>query len=116
VIGLSLRALTRLRRAAVAAKDAYYAALCTSVGSGMIGFAAAAMFLSAKHAKLLWFAVFLTACMEPILQQSFRAARDKERADASSQKVVPAVSSPVTTQPDVVEHVPIRVGNWLTRH
>jgi O-antigen ligase len=116
VIGLSLRALARMRRAAEAAKDAYYTALCTSVGSGLIGFAAAAMFLSAKHAKLLWFAVFLTACMEPILQQSLRAARDKERAEVGSQSAIPAASSPVTNEPGVVEHVPIRVGNWLTRH
>jgi O-antigen ligase len=114
VMGLSLWALERMRRAATAAKDAYYAALSTSIGSGLVGFGVAAMFLSAKHAKLFWFAVFLSACMAPLVEESIRAARNREKESEAPSAL--AVSPPVNKEPAFVEDVPIRVGNWLTRH
>ncbi len=63
LLALSLWNLGRMRRAAIAAKDAYYSALTGSLSSGLVGFGVAALFLSAKHAKVFWFAVFLSACM-----------------------------------------------------
>jgi len=84
VIGFTLLSLSRLRRAAIAAGDAYYTALATGVGSGIVGFAVAVFFLSAKHAKLFWFSVFLSACMAPIMEHSFRQAREKEEKSAES--------------------------------
>ena len=112
VLALSLRDLGRMRRAARAAKDAYFSALTSALGSGLVGFGVAALFLSAKHAKVFWFGVFLTACMGPLLAQSLRAAKEKEEgAEARKTADAPAAEVPVA-----VEHVPIRVGNWLTRH
>ena len=84
VIGFTLLSLSRLRHAAIAAGDAYYTALATGVGSGIVGFAVAVFFLSAKHAKLFWFSVFLSACMAPIMEHSFRQAREKEEKSAES--------------------------------
>jgi hypothetical protein len=49
-----------------------------------VGFAVAVFFLSAKHAKLFWFSVFLSACMAPIMEHSFRQAREKEEKSAES--------------------------------
>jgi O-antigen ligase len=132
VMGFSLWSLARMRRMAVAAKDAYYTLLSTSVGSGIVGFGAAAMFLSAKHAKLFWFAVFLSACMQPLVEQSLNATQAKEadEATAASTAVLPPVpaalpavpaalpveSAPLPQEAATSEPTPIRVGNWLTRH
>jgi O-antigen ligase len=121
VIGLSLRSLALMRRSAVAAKDAYYTMLSTSVGSGLVGFSAAVMFLSAKHAKLFWFAIFLSACMEPLMQQTLRAANNQEEEVQKKEiedeaALAPVTVAPAAEPPPELEHVPIRVGNWLTRH
>jgi O-antigen ligase len=120
VIGFSLRSLARMRRAAIAAKDAYYTLLSTSIGSGIVGFGAAVMFLSAKHAKVFWFAVFLSACMEPILRQSFSESKRLEKENQQKESTgkptpLPLVTAP-SKEPAAAEHEPIRVGNWLTRH
>lgn len=112
LLALSLWNLGRMRRAAIAAKDAYYSAITSSLSSGLVGFGVAALFVSAKHAKVYWFAVFLSACIGPLLAQSLRVAKEKkEEAEAQN-----APSAPVAEEPAVVEQVPIRVGNWLTRH
>jgi len=118
MIGYSLWGLARMRRMAIAAKDDYYTLLSTSVGSGIVGFGAAVMFLSAVHAKVFWFAIFLSACMQPLVQQSLNAARTKEKeiaADTAPVLVVTTVPA-LPQEPAVPEHTPIRVGNWLTRH
>lgn len=99
--------------AAVAAKDAYLAALADSLGSGLIGFAVAVLFLSAKHAKVFWFAVFLSACLQPLVAMSVQAAKKKKVEGVEGRKIVVKPSAKV---PEVAEHIPIKVGNWLTRH
>jgi O-antigen ligase len=114
VLVLSMSSLAKMRRAAIKAQDFYYATLATGLSSGLIGFAVAAMFLSAKHAKLFWFAVFLSACLPPLVAQSIRA----KRADGEIRKN-PApltIHAAPSAQPAAIELVPIRVGNWLTRH
>lgn len=118
MMGCSLRALGRMRSMATTAKDAYYTLLSTSVGSGIIGFGAAVMFLSAEHAKLFWFAIFLSACMQPLVEQSLKAARTLEKESAAGALPAHAVAASAPTMPEaaVPEHTPIRVGNWLTRH
>ncbi len=142
VIGFTMLSLHRLRKAAMAAKDAYYTALATGVGSGIVGFAVAVFFLSAKHAKLFWFSVFLSACMAPIMQYSFRQSRLKEEAAAATapgsgpdtQLPAAANGTPASvtgeaaaaanadaaeapgTAPAEAERPPIRVGNWLSRN
>jgi len=113
VLGLSVVNLKRMRLAAVAAKDAYMVALSDSLSSGLIGFAVAVMFLSAKHAKVFWFAVFLSACMQPLVAMTVRAAREKEVEDEEERKIV---ALPAAKAPEVAEQVAISVGNWLTRH
>lgn len=110
VLGLSLLNLGRMRRAAIAANDAYLVALTAALSSGLIGFAVAALFLSAKHAKLFWFAVFLSACLQPLVARSLHSAREKEDEDKKP-TTPPASKAPVVAQP-----IPISVGNWLTRH
>jgi len=120
MIGCSLLALARLRRMAIAAKDAYYTLLSSSVSSGIVGFGAAVMFLSAEHAKLFWFAIFLSACMQPLVQQSLNIARAKEKESAALVEAA-VVASPASImlpipEPAAEEPIPIRVGNWLTRH
>jgi O-antigen ligase len=121
VIALSVFAAGRMRTVALRAKDAYLALLTTSIGSGIIGFAVAVMFLSAKHAKVFWFAVFLSACTEPILRQA--VAKSKENAaakeEAGKQAIPPdaAIPAPVPTASTASPAAePIRVGNWLMRH
>jgi O-antigen ligase len=124
VIGLTLQALERMRHIAIAAGDAYFSALASVLGSGLIGFAVAALFLSAKHDKLFWFAVFLSACLQPLLAQSVAAAREKLKADKLETTPPKATATtppkaPVTLPakvPVAAKHVPMRVGNWLTRH
>jgi O-antigen ligase len=116
VIGFSLLALERMRHLAIAAGDAYFSALTGAVGSGLIGFAVAALFLSAKHAKLFWFAVFLSACIQPLLAEAVSAAREKLKAKKAEAAPPKAVAAPPAKVPVVVEPAPIRVGNWLTRH
>ena len=141
VIGFTMLSLRRLRRAAIAAGDAYYAALATGVNSGIVGFAVAVFFLSAKHAKLFWFSVFLSACMAPIMQYSFRQSRQKEEMATQSEPESAFTTAPLgtasgtpatattnaggtespaadasTTAPAEAERPPIRVGNWLSRH
>lgn len=116
VILFSVFSAERQRKAALALKDEYYTLLTTGLGSGIIGFAASVMFLSAKHAKLFWFAVFLSACTEPLLRQ---LAADKEREAAAAalaeQEAAAAVASPAAAEPEAApaEPDPIRVGNWL---
>jgi len=109
VLGFSLWNLERMRRSAIALKDAYLAALTGSLSSGIVGFAIAVMFLSAKHAKVFWFAVFLSACLQPLVAQSIRNARKKDEVQKTA--VVPTPKELIVVQP-----IPIRVGNWLTRH
>jgi hypothetical protein len=123
MIGFSLLALARLRRMAIAAKDAYYTFLSTSVSSGIVGFGAAVMFLSAEHAKLFWFAIFLSACMQPLVQQSLNASRAKDKESAAMElsatsagvSLSAATVSPMP-EPAAAKPIPLRVGNWLTRH
>jgi hypothetical protein len=79
------------------------------------------MFLSAKHAKLFWFAIFLSACMEPLMQQTLRAANNQEEEVQKKEiedeaALAPVTVAPAAEPPPEPEHVPIRVGNWLTRH
>ncbi len=112
VLGLSVLNLGRMRMAAIAAKDEYLAALTGSLSSGLIGFAVAALFLSAKHAKLFWFAVFISACLKQIVAMSVRAAREKE-AEEEGRKILAA---PAAKTPKIRKHTPVSVGNWLTRH
>jgi O-antigen ligase len=112
VLAFSLRDLGRMRRAAVAVNDAYFSALAGSLSSGLIGFGVAALFLSAKHAKVFWFAVCLSACMGPLLAQSLRAAKEKKEEEEAGK----TGDASATEEPAGVEHVPIQVGNWLTRH
>jgi O-antigen ligase len=120
IMGFSLRSLARMRRMAVSAKDAYYTLLSTSVASGIVGFGAAVMFLSAEHAKVFWFAIFFTACMQPLVQQSLNAAQAKEKAALAAPLPgeVAITAAELTSPPLGVtpEQAPIRVGNWLTRH
>ena len=122
MMGCSLWALARMRRMAIAAKDAYYTLLSTSVASGIVGFGAAVMFLSAEHAKLFWFAIFLSACMQPLVQQSLNTARATEKESAvaalaeSAAVAVPAAIAPPTVEVAPEKPIPIRVGNWLTRN
>jgi hypothetical protein len=107
---------------AIAAKDAYYTLLSTSASSGIVGFGAAVMFLSAEHAKLFWFAIFLSACMQPLVQQSLNAARVAEKESAAME--LAAASEDVSLSAEAVspmpeaaaKPIPLRVGNWLTRH
>jgi O-antigen ligase len=113
VLALSLWNLERMRRSALAAKDAYLAALTGGLSSGLVGFSVAVLFLSAMHAKVLWFAVFLSACLQPLVALSVRAAREK---DAEASKAQNTVAAPAARAPEVKEHIPISVGNWLTRH
>jgi O-antigen ligase len=116
VIGLSVAAAGRMRRMALAAKDAYFTLLTTSIGSGIIGFAVAVMFLSAKHAKVFWFAVFLSACTEPLLRQIVAA---KAKEEAAKNAVPPPAASPdpaPNLSAPAAASEPIRVGNWLMRH
>lgn len=122
MIGFTLFGLARLRRMAVAAKDEYYTLLSTSVGSGIVGFSAAVMFLSAEHAKLFWFAIFLSACMRPLVEQSLNEAQAKESEEASASAsaatlpALPVETAPSSLEAAASERTPIRVGNWLTRH
>jgi len=109
VLGFSLWNLERMRRSAIALKDAYLAALTGSLSSGIVGFAIAVMFLSAKHAKVFWFAVFLSACLQPLLEAAIRSAKAKAVAGKTGAK-------PVKQELAVVQPAPIRVGNWLTRN
>jgi O-antigen ligase len=112
VLALSLWNLERMRRAAAAAKDSYFSALSSSLSDGLVGFGVAAIFLSALHAKVFWFAVFLSACIGPLLAQSLRAAKEKEEEGETQE----TTTAPAAQAPAVVEPAPIRVGNWLTRH
>ncbi len=112
VLGLSVLNLGRMRLAGLACKDVYLAALAGSLSSGLIGFGVAALFLSAKHAKLFWFAVFLSACLQPLIAMSVRAAREKEAED-EGRKILAA---PAAKPSEAAEQIPISVGNWLTRH
>jgi O-antigen ligase len=126
VMGFSLWSLAKMRRAASDAKDAYYTLLSTSVGSGIVGFGAAVMFLSAKHAKLFWFAVFLSACMQPLVEQAVISARSKQEEALAVATPAPlpdapplqpvAVAESSQPEPAAPESSPIRVGNWLARH
>jgi O-antigen ligase len=111
VLALSVWNLERMRRAALAAKDAYLATLTGALSSGLVGFSVAVFFLSAMHAKVLWFAVFLSACLQPLVALSVRAAREKEAGKGRNTVAAPAVKAPA-----VEEHIPISVGNWLMRH
>jgi len=108
VIGFSLANLARLRRAARRAGDEFMQAVSTALGSGIVGFCVAAFFLSAKHAKLFWFAVYLS-CAVPALLQS-KAAEETEAAELEPA----AEDSPSPASPPDSEA--LRAGNWLTRH
>ncbi len=114
VLVLSMFSLARMRKAAIAMEDAYLATLTNGLSSGLVGFAVAAMFLSAKHAKLFWFAVFLSACLPPLVQQF----SDSSGTVNEAEKVLaaPVFEDALVVEPAVAEHIPIRVGNWLTRH
>jgi O-antigen ligase len=142
VIAFSLRDLGRMRQAATAVRSDYFAALTGGLSTGLVGFAVAALFLSAKHAKVFWFAVFLSACLGPLMAQLLRTEREKKEALnpatppppelATLQPSAPAVvqvgvqtgvqiGAQAGVQPDVQPPaqpvaIPIRVGNWLTRH
>lgn len=142
VILCSILGAGRLRAMAIAAGDEYLTLLTTGLGSGIVGFASAVMFLSAKHAKFFWFAVFLSACVVPLVRQSWlEKAQEEELAldgeispteapmnpDATA---APAAEVPLPLPPsaNAVQNTPpkppkppddegpIRVGNWLARH
>ena len=109
VIGFSLVNLAKLRRAARRAGDSFLLAISTALSSGIVGFSVAAFFLSAKHAKLFWFAVYLSCALPALLQKKPAAAAAKPKS-AADKPVLPA-------QPAApAEPEPVRVGNWLTRH
>jgi O-antigen ligase len=114
VLALSMYSLTKMYRAAIAIGDAYFASLTNALSSGLVGFAVAAFFLSAKHAKLFWFAMFLSACLPPLIAQAVRAKRSEDEAD--KELAAPAIEESASLVPATIEHIPIRVGNWLTRH
>jgi O-antigen ligase len=119
IMGFSLRSLARMRRMAVSAKDAYYTLLSTSVASGIVGFGAAVMFLSAEHAKVFWFAIFFTACMQPLVQRSLREAGENGTDTKEKENIpedVPVAAVGALQESVNSEHTPVRVGNWLTRH
>jgi O-antigen ligase len=114
VLVLSMYSLGIMHRAAAVVGDAYFAALTNALSGGLVGFAVSAMFLSAKHAKLFWFAVFLSACLPPLVAQSVRSRKTKDKLEKGH--TTPRIQQPAPVEPAVVEHIPIRVGNWLTRH
>ncbi|MDR3764610.1 MAG: O-antigen ligase family protein [Acidobacteriota bacterium] len=140
VIVCSVLGAGRLRAMAVSAGDEYLTLLTTGLGSGLIGFATSVMFLSAKHDKLFWFAVFMSATVAPLVRQSWRdkaqaadaaAALVREAIAVEAAPSVPAAEAPMTPLPASTSAVqntsskppdppddegPIRVGNWLTRH
>ncbi len=115
VLILSMFSLARMRQLATAMDDAYLATLTNGLSSGLVGFAVAAMFLSAKHAKLFWFAVFLSACLPPLVQR-FSGSRGTAN-ESGNESPAPVIEDvPLIVEPAAAEHIPIRVGNWLTRH
>ena len=135
VIVFSVISAGRTRAVALAAGDDYLALLSTGLGSGIIGFATAVMFLSAKHDKFFWFAVFMSACVAPMARQSWMEKVQQEEAAAPApmsasepaesiaqalpsgapDAVTPAANTPAPPKPPD-DDGPIRVGNWLSHH
>ena len=109
VFGFSVRGLANLRSAAASIGDAYFMTLTNALISGLAGFGVAAMFISAKHSKLFWFAVFLSSCLPPLLAETIRESKPKPAQPEP-------VAVPVPQQEPAVQAEPVRVGNWMMRH
>ncbi|HEX8925251.1 MAG TPA: O-antigen ligase family protein, partial [Terriglobales bacterium] len=112
VFFFSIRGLARIRAVATSIGDVYFASVTNALISGLAGFGVAAMFISAKHSKLFWFAVFISACMPMIFAETVEGA-------ASSQQESEVPTSTITEQEQpapAAEADPVRVGNWLMHH
>ena len=62
--------LSRLRKAARRSGDALMYSLSTAIGNGLVGFGIAVLFLSAIHARVFWFSIFLSTCLPPLLART----------------------------------------------
>jgi len=69
--------LSRLRKVARSSGDVFMYSLATALGNGIVAFAVAVFFVSAIHARVFWFAVFLSTCLPAFLAK----AVDKKAAD-----------------------------------
>jgi O-antigen ligase len=111
VFGLSVRGLAKLRTAAASISNMYFVTLTNALISGLAGFGVAAMFISAKHSKLFWLAVFLSACLPPLLAERIRETTAKQMQPEN-------VAVPLSQQEPTVaeEQEALRVGNWMMHH
>ena len=62
--------LSRLRKAARRSGDALMYSLSTAIGNGLVGFGIAVLFLSALHARVFWFSIFLSTCLPPLFART----------------------------------------------
>jgi putative inorganic carbon (hco3(-)) transporter len=62
--------LSRVRRVARRSGDAFLYSLSTAIANGLIAFAITAFFLSAMHAKVFWFSIFLSTCLPAFISKS----------------------------------------------
>ena len=109
LFGFSAIGLAGLRTAAASIGDIYYATLTNALISGLVGFGVAAMFISAKHSKLFWFAVFLSACLPPLLTD---AVRESQAREAQPEPVAVPIAQPEAGAAQE-QSEPVRVGNWM---
>ena len=114
--------LSRLRKAARRSGDASMYSLSTAIGNGLVGFAVAALFLSAIHARVFWFSIFLSACLPPLLartpakkpdsngKETSAAAREGETVNMADQKATVVASTPdKQSPPKIADDVDLQV-------
>ncbi|MGH9534066.1 MAG: O-antigen ligase family protein [Terriglobales bacterium] len=81
ILFFTFRSLRRSRRLARPLDAEWIYLAASGLETGMVGFCLAIFFLSAAFLKLLWFAVFISAVLPPLLAQT--AAVPEEEAEAA---------------------------------
>jgi O-antigen ligase len=99
--------LYRIRKAAKRLGDAFMYSLSTAIGNGLVGFMIAAFFLSAMHAKVFWFSIFLSTCLPAFLAKaSLKTPKVRENAPLTTAEQQP---TPVEGAPRVADDIELRV-------
>lgn len=85
VLGGGFLSASRLRREGKKLHNPFFQCAGQAIEAGLLGFAGAALFVSAEYQKPFWIIVALTACVSPVLQDFKRRSKQVSRVPAAIQ-------------------------------
>lgn len=89
LFGFSFHSLTQVRRTATRDGPGLLSAAAMGIQSGLVGFGAAAFFVSAEFLRMFWFMLFLSICLVSLNQEQLAEERAPEKKTAAPARLRP---------------------------